>query len=256
MRIATWNVNSVRARMPRLLPWLEQRDPDVVLLQETKCLDQAFPREELEDAGYRVESFGQKTYNGVAILSKRPIEDVIRGLPDDAEDAERRVIAATVEDVMFVNVYVVNGKSVGTEAYAYKLAWMERLGAFLADYCVEGERVVVGGDFNVTFDDRDVHDPLAWDERILCSTPERNALFELCERGKLVDAMREFDPNPGIHTWWDFRTRAFDKNRGLRIDHFLMSQPAIDACRLVDVDLEARAGEKPSDHAPLLAELD
>jgi exodeoxyribonuclease-3 len=255
MRIATWNVNSVRARLERLVHWLGEQRPDVVCLQETKCLDEQFPREPLEELGYNVETFGQRTYNGVAILSRSRPDDVIRGLPDDGEDAQRRVIGATVEDVLLLNLYVVNGEAVGSAKYAFKLEWMARLADFVATRYDMAEKVVLCGDFNVTFDDRDVYDPEAWRERVLCSTPEREALARVMEPG-LADAFRRFQDEGGHYTWWDFRTRGFAGDRGLRIDHFLMSPPALAACTGVEIDRAARGGEKPSDHAPVIATLE
>lgn len=252
MRIATWNVNSVRARLPRLLPWLEERAPDVVCLQETKCVDEEFPTEAVEDLGYQVLSHGQKTYNGVAILSRDTPEDVVRGLPGDDD---RRLVGASFGDLMVLDLYVVNGKEVGSEAYEHKLAWLDRLAAFVAERYPMNEKVVLAGDFNVTFDDRDVYDADAWRERILCSTPEREALARVMAPG-LRDALRWFDQEDDVYTWWDFRTRGFERGAGLRIDHLLMSPPALAACRGVEVDLEARAGEKPSDHAPVIATLE
>lgn len=253
MRIATWNVNSIRARLDRVLPWLSERRPDVVLLQETKCQDHQFPREEVEELGYNVELFGQKTYNGVAILSKRPLDDVRRGFGVERFDGEARVIGATVDDFLLLDVYVVNGQAVGTERYAWKLAWMACLRDHVREQYPMSEKVVVAGDFNVTFDDRDVYDPEKWRERILCSTPEREALAGLLDVG-LHDALRHFTDEGGIYTWWDFRSRGFERgNRGLRIDHVLLSRPALDACTGVEVDVEARQGPRPSDHAPVLA---
>jgi len=256
MRIVTWNVNSVRARLGRLLPWLSESRPDLVCLQETKCEDDRFPREEIEELGYDVAVSGQKTYNGVAILSKRPLEDVSRGFGVPEFDGEARVIGATVGDLMVLNCYVVNGVEVGHERYGYKLRWLGALRDHLAERFPRDEKVVVCGDFNVTFDDRDVYDPERWRERILCSTPEREALGAIVGLG-LKDALREFEDGTGIFTWWDFRRRGFERgNRGLRIDHFLMSPPALAACRGVEVDLDARRGEKPSDHAPVVATLE
>ena len=254
MQIATWNVNSIRARLERVVHWLEQRSPDVVCLQETKCLDEQFPREPLEELGYHVETFGQKTYNGVAILSKHRPDDVVRGLPDDGEDAQRRVIGATIDDVMLLNLYVVNGESVGSAKYAFKLEWLARVAAFVRERYDMREKVVLCGDFNITFDDRDVHDPEAWREKVLCSTREREALAELMRPG-LHDAFRRFEEGGGHYTWWDFRTRGFQRGLGLRIDHFLMSEPALEACTQVEIDTAARGGEKPSDHAPVIATL-
>ena len=255
MRLATWNVNSIRARLPRVLAWLEDQQPDVVCLQETKVIDELFPREPIEDLGYQIAAYGQKTYNGVAILSKIGIEDVHNGLPGDDEDAEARVIAATVGDVMVVNAYVVNGKTVGSEKYAYKLEWMDRVAELVASNYPMDEKVVVTGDFNVTFDDRDIAEPDLWRNKILCSEAERAAMAKIMEPG-LSDAFRVHCEEEGQFTWWDFRTRGFQRgNRGLRIDHFLMSPPAIEACAQVMIDREARDGEKPSDHAPVIATL-
>lgn len=260
MRIATWNVNSVRARLPRVLPWLAETRPDVVCLQETKCVDEVFPREPIEELGYSVLTYGQKTYNGVAILSRHGFEGEVRGFPDDEPDADRRVLGATIGDVMVLNLYVVNGKEVGSDKYVYKLNWLERLHEFIdGHYPSKGghlvQKLVVTGDFNITFDDRDVYDPLEWRDKILCSEPERDGLAALLGLG-LHDAFRKFEQGAGHFTWWDFRSRGFSGNRGLRIDHFLMSREALDACSKVEIDLEARKGEKPSDHAPVIATLD
>jgi len=255
MRIATWNVNSVRARLERLVPWLTEQRPDVVCLQETKCVDEAFPREELEDVGYQIATFGQKTYNGVAILARQAIEDVQHGFGVEAYDGEARVISGVVGDVMVVNCYVVNGREVGHERYGYKLEWLRALRDFVRTGFPMDEKVVVCGDFNVTFDDGDVYDPKRWHERILCSTPEREALGELMAVG-LEDSLRRFHPDGGVYTWWDYRRGGFEKgDRGLRIDHLLLSPPAMAACTGVEVDREARAGKKPSDHAPVVATL-
>jgi len=254
MRISTWNVNSVRARLPRVLHWLETTRPDVVCLQETKCLDEQFPREPIEDLGYSIETFGQKTYNGVAILSRFGIDDVVRGFPDDDDDAQRRVIGATIGDVMLLDLYVVNGEAVGSPKYDFKLRWLERLRAFVAERYPMNEKVVLCGDFNITFDDRDVYDPEAWRGKVLCSEPEREALAGLCDLG-LVDAFRHFHEEPEQYTWWDFRTKGFQRGAGLRIDHFLMSPPALAACTDVEIEKAQRGGEKPSDHAPVTATL-
>jgi len=255
MRIATWNVNSVRARLPRLLAWLDDQEPDVVCLQETKCLDDVFPLSEIEDLGYHVETFGQRTYNGVAILSRTPMEECFRGFPDDEDDADRRVIGATIDGVQILNLYVVNGQEVGSEKYEYKLAWLDRLHSMMAEYYDPSEMVVVTGDFNITFDDRDVYNPERWREKILCSTPEREALGRLMDLG-FHDALRRQQVEGGIYTWFDFRTRGFERGQGLRIDHFLMSESAALRCSDVYVDLDERGQEKPSDHAPVIATLD
>jgi exodeoxyribonuclease-3 len=254
MKLATWNVNSVRARLPRLLDWLETRAPDLVCLQEIKCLDEQFPREPIEDLGYHVETYGQKTYNGVAILSKRRPLEVRRGFPGEGDGAQARLMTATIEDLVVANVYVVNGESVGSAKYAFKMEWMQRLASFARSLLDPAEKIVMAGDFNVTFDDRDVYDPQEWREKILCSSGERAALAKVMEPG-LIDAFRRFHDEGGHYTWWDFRTRGFQRNQGLRIDHLLMNERALAATRAVDVDREARGGEKPSDHAPVIAEI-
>lgn len=259
MRIATWNVNSVRARLPRVLDWLETAAPDVVCLQELKCQDGQFPAEPIEALGYQCAIYGQKTYNGVAILSKRGMEDVQRGFEGDPAPDHARVITAQVEDLLVVNLYVVNGKEVGDEKYALKLAWLDALIADLRNRygsAIEsGERVMVTGDFNITFDDRDIYDPEAWRDKILCSQAERDRLQQLCDLG-LEDALRKHHDEEGIYTWWDFRTRGFQRGNGLRIDHFLLSNAALGACSAVEVDTEERGQEKPSDHAPVIATID
>jgi exodeoxyribonuclease III len=254
MKIATWNVNSLRARLVRVLDWLEQEKPDVALLQEVKCVDEQFPRDPIEEVGYAAAMYCQKTYNGVAILSRRPIESVRLGIPGEAPDAQRRVIAAQIDDLLLVNCYVVNGEAVGSEKYAYKLEWMARFAEYVATYDLKREKVIVAGDFNVTFDDRDVYDPERWREKILCSTPEREALRKIMAPG-LVDSFRRFHEDAGHYTWWDFRTGGFARDHGLRIDHVLMSEPALAACTGVEIQKRYRGGEKPSDHAPVVATL-
>ena len=252
MRIATWNVNSARARLPRIVDWLAVENPDVVCLQEIKCVDEQFPAEPIEELGYHIETHGQKTYNGVAILSKSTPEDVVKGMPDDSDDEQSRVIAATIDGVRVLNLYVVNGKEVGDPKYDFKLAWMDRVAQYIKNDFVISDPVVVTGDFNVTFDDRDLYDPEKWRDRILCSVPEREALAKIMAPG-LHDAFRHFHEEAGHYTWWDFRTRGFQQGNGLRIDHFLMSDAALSACTDVHVDTEERGREKPSDHAPVVA---
>ena len=229
--------------MPRVLEFLERVSPDVVCLQETKALDEVFPRGILEDAGYNLAIHGQKTYNGVAILSKKPIEDVHLGLGDARFDHEARVMAATVGDLMILNLYVVNGKEVGCDKFAFKMEWLKTLRDYIDEHMPRTEKVIVTGDFNITFDARDVYDPEKWEGKIHCSDEERAALAELTDLG-LVDALRHFHDEPEIYTWWDFRTRGF-----------LVSQPLLDVAKDVHVDLDARGGEKPSDHAPVILTL-
>ncbi len=252
MKITTWNVNSLRARLTHVVDFLRAHRPDVLCLQETKVQDEQFPRELLEDEGYSIECFGQKSYNGVAILSQEPLEDVCRGLPDDPPDAERRVIGAIARDFMVLNLYVPNGQDVGTDKYRQKLDWLRRLRAFLDTRYSIAEKVVVVGDFNVTLDDRDVHDPVWWHERILCSTAERQAIRNVMAFG-LSDALRLHHEEGGIYTWWHYRAGAAFKDDGLRIDHVFVSPPAAACCTDVIVHREERTKKTPSDHVPVTA---
>jgi exodeoxyribonuclease-3 len=253
MKIASWNVNSLKVRMPHLSAWLREARPDVVGLQEIKLEEHAFPGVDLEALGYRAVVSGQKTYNGVALLARDPLHDPVRALPD-LDDPQRRVIAATVGDVRIVNLYVVNGQAVGSEKFAYKLRWLEAARAFLAAELQRYPRLVVMGDFNVAPEDRDVHDPAAWREQILCSTPEREALRGLFALG-LHDSFRLFEPGAGHFTWWDYRQGAFRRNLGLRIDLILVSDALRPHLKAVGIDREPRTLERPSDHAPVWIEL-
>lgn len=255
MKISTWNVNSLRVRMPHLLEWLATEQPDLVGLQELKCLDEQVPREQIEQAGYSIVSNGQKTYNGVAILARAPlaIEDVSRDMPG-FEDPQKRVIAATVGGVRFVNLYVVNGQAVGSEKFEYKLRWLLALKDYIAGELAAHPRLAVVGDFNIAPADEDVHDPAAWLDSVLCSKPERAAFQELLGLG-LQDTFRMFPQSPGTFTWWDYRQAGFRRNLGLRIDHVLASAPLAAECRNCLVTLAPRRLEKPSDHAPVIAEF-
>jgi exodeoxyribonuclease III len=255
MRIATWNVNSVRARLPRLLPWLVERQPDVVCLQEIKVVDEDFPRAEIEALGYRAEVFGQKTYNGVAILSRGEATDVVRGLPGDGPEADKRLLAATVGGVRVIGVYCPNGGEVGSDKYAFKLDWFARLQAFLEASVRPEAPAVLCGDINVAPGDEDVWDPARWRDQILCSEPERAAFRGLLGCG-FVDALRLRHQEGGIYTWWDYRMGAFHRGWGLRIDHVLASRGLAPRCVEVAVDRDARKGDKPSDHAPVIATFD
>ncbi|MEW6337101.1 MAG: exodeoxyribonuclease III [Acidobacteriota bacterium] len=252
MRLVTWNVNSVRARLPRLLAFLERRCPDVVCLQETKVVDADFPAAEIEAAGYRCQVFGQKTYNGVAILAREEPADVIRGLPDDPSDAQRRLIAATVGGVRVVCVYAPNGGEVDSDAYAFKLEWYRRLRAWLDAACDSGSELVLCGDLNVAPEDRDVWDPQRWRGQTLFSEPEKAALAAVTSWG-LEDALRRLHPEGGVYTWWDYRFGAFHRGWGLRIDHIFATPLFAARCTAVEVDREERKGDKPSDHAPVIA---
>jgi exodeoxyribonuclease-3 len=252
MKLTTWNVNSLRARLTHVIDFLREHEPDVLCLQETKVQDEQFPRELLEDQGYNVECFGQKTYNGVAILSRLPVEDVVRGLPDDPEDAERRVLGCIAGDLMVLNLYVPNGQQVGSDRYRDKLQWFRRLRAFLDGKYATDEKVALVGDFNVALEDRDVHDPAAWHERILCSSPERAAMRQVMAFG-LDDLLRVRRPEPGIYTWWDYQAGAAFKDEGLRIDYVLTTPPLTRLCTDVVVHKEVRRRKTPSDHAPVTA---
>lgn len=253
MKIASWNVNSLNVRLPHLVEWLKDRQPDIVGLQETKLEDAKFPDAVLAELGYRSVFAGQKTYNGVAILSRAPARDVQVGIPG-FDDGQKRVIAATVGDLRVVDLYVVNGKAVGDEKYDYKLRWLDAAHDWLAAEITRHPNLVVLGDFNIAPDDRDVHDPEAWRERILCSTPERDALGRLLSLG-LHDSFRLHHDEGGQFSWWDYRAAGFRRNLGLRIDLVLLSDALKDRCTAAGIDREPRTWERPSDHAPVIAEL-
>ena len=254
MNIATWNVNSVLARLPQVVRWLEAARPDVLCMQETKCVDEKFPAEEFSNLGYNSESFGQAAYNGVAILSRVKPEQVHRGLPGGEEDAQSRLLAATVNGIRIVNVYIPNGQAVGADKYEFKLQWLRRLRAFFDSHYKTSEPVLLCGDFNVAVDDRDVHDPQLWRGRILFSEPEKEALDRVRQWG-LVDAFRMHNEAAGQFSWWDYRAGAFRRNLGLRIDHIWVSEPLAGRCNSVVIDKEPRRWEKPSDHTPVVAEF-
>lgn len=256
MRIASWNVNSIRARLEHLRDWLRRASPDVVCMQETKVEDDKFPTEALSDAGYRVVTFGQKTYNGVAIAARYglSIDDVKKNLDGDDDESPRRLLAATVEGVRIVNVYVPNGQAVGTKPFAYKLTWFERLLLDLSTHHRPDEPLVLCGDFNVAPSDIDVHDPKKWSGQVLCHPDERKALTRLFDWG-LVDALREKHPDERIYSWWDYRAGAYRKNHGLRIDLALVTRPLLARTKDVWVDRSTRELERPSDHAPVLIEV-
>lgn len=250
MKVATWNINSVRARLDRLLDYLRTRAPDVLLLQETKATDEQFPLLEIQSLGYRAELFGQKSYNGVAILSREEASSVARNMGDGDEQA--RLIAATVRGVRVVGLYAPNGQSLGSEAYEYKLEWYARLTRWLSPWA-KGP-LLVGGDFNVAPQGIDTWDPALWEGQTLCTPSERAAFETLKGSNGLIDLLRHRHPDdPGLFTWWDYRAGAFKKNQGLRIDHLLGTAPLVARCESVRVDTKAREGKLPSDHAPLEA---
>jgi len=250
-RLATWNVNSLKVRLPHLLDWLARAKPDVVCLQETKTEDKSFPLAEIEAAGYRVIYSGQKTYNGVAILSRTALSAEARGIPDFADDL-KRVIAATVGGVRVVCLYAPNGQEPGSEKYAYKLRWYEALTTWLKKE-VDGKTAVLG-DLNIAPEPRDVHDPKRWEGKIHFSEPERAAFRALIELG-YQDAFRLFEQPEKQFTWWDYRLAAFQRGWGLRIDHILLSPALAKHCTACAIDVEPRKLERPSDHAPVLADL-
>ncbi len=251
LMVATWNINSVRMRLPRLLAWLERRKPTVVCLQEIKVVDEEFPAAPIEALGYRCLVRGQKTYNGVAILSLPPATAVVRSMPGDGADAESRLLAAAIDGVRIINIYAPNGQDVGTEKYAYKLSWYGRLRAMLNALRPE-DQVLICGDFNVAPEDRDVWDPEKWRGQILFSDPEKAVLRDIVAWG-FTDALRAHHPEGGLYTWWDYRMGAFHRGWGMRIDHILVSDPLARRCVDVQIDREERKGEKPSDHAPVIA---
>jgi len=253
MKLATWNVNSIKVRLPQLLQWLADAKPDVVCLQELKVEDSAFPREALEAAGYASAVNGQKTYNGVAILSRAALGEAVTGIPG-FEDDQKRVIAASVDDLRVICVYCPNGQAVGSDKYAYKLRWFAALRGYLAAELAAHPRLAVAGDFNVAPEDRDVHDPKAWEGQVHVSEPERAAWRALVEAG-LKDSFRLFEQPEKIFSWWDYRMMAFRRNAGLRIDHILLSEALAGECIASSVDKAPRKLERPSDHAPVLAEL-
>jgi exodeoxyribonuclease-3 len=259
MKIASWNVNSLNVRLPHLTQWLREFEPDVVALQETKLEDPRFPETELAALGYRSVFCGQKTYNGVALLSRQPFHpECITAIPG-FDDPQKRVLAATVGaasigDVRIVDLYVVNGEKVGSEKFEYKLRWLAAVREWLREELQRFPNLVVLGDFNIAPDDRDVHDPKRWREKILCSTPEREALQSLLDLG-LHDSFRLFNDEAGHHSWWDYRLAAFQRGWGLRIDLVLVSEALRARCTGAGIDRTPRGWERPSDHTPVWVEL-
>ena len=254
MRIATWNVNSLRVRMAHLGRWLAENAVDAIALQELKLADEHFPRADFESMGLQAACFGQKTYNGVAIVARRAPLDIATGIPGDA-DPQRRVISATLGPVRLVNVYVPNGQAVGSEKYTYKLAWLERLRAWLEAQLAAHEHLLVVGDFNIAPEDRDVHDPAAWEGSVHVSAPEREALAKITSLG-LEDLFRRFEQPKNAWSWWDYRMNSFRRDLGLRIDLMLASPALAARCTECTIDRGPRAWERPSDHVPVTATFD
>ena len=252
MKITTWNVNGIRARLTHIVDFLRDHEPDVLCLQETKVVDELFPCDVIEDEGYNVTFSGQKGYNGVAILAAHTIEDVVMGMPDDPPDAEKRVIAATINGFRVLNLYVVNGQEIDSVKYDFKLDWIRRLRTYLDTSFAAGDDIVVVGDFNITRDDRDIYDPDWWRDRILCSAKERDAMRNVMAFG-LDDSFRQHHDEAGIYTWWNYTGGAAAKDDGLRIDYVLSSKSAASRCTDVIVHKEERSKKSPSDHAPVTA---
>jgi exodeoxyribonuclease-3 len=253
MQIATWNVNSLKVRLPQVLDWLQNSGCDVLALQELKLDNPFFPMEAFSEIGYNCAFNGQKTYNGVAIISKHDIKDVVHDIPNYA-DIQKRVISATINGIRIICVYVVNGESVGSDKYNYKLLWLEQLYQFVKSNLLTHDKLALLGDFNIAPHDIDVYDPEAWREKVLCSTPEREKLQQLLELG-LHDSFRIFNQENGQYTWWDYRNFAFRRKLGLRIDHILISNALKAEVSNCTIDINPRKNERPSDHAPIVLHL-
>ncbi len=253
-KIATWNVNSLKVRLPHVLDWLATAKPDVLALQETKTVDENFPVEAIEAAGYRASFIGQKTYNGVAVLSRHDQQTLATAIPD-YEDEQRRVLAVNCQGVTVLNLYVPNGSEVNSSKYSYKLEWFSKLHPFVESLLQQNDKVIILGDFNIAPEDSDVHDPAEWAGSVLVSDPERAEFQKLIAAG-FKDCYRLFDQAESEFSWWDYRAAAFRRNRGLRIDHILASQSLAETCLSCCIDKDPRKLERPSDHTPVVAEFD
>jgi exodeoxyribonuclease-3 len=254
MKIVTWNVNSIRARLERVVAWLESTSPDVVCLQEIKVRDEDFPYDAIEATGYHAAVFGQPTYNGVAVLAKEEPKEIRRGFHMGDEDPQSRLIAASFGDVRVISVYVPNGSEVGSEKYEYKLGWLERLMEYLDRYEDRTKKLAVCGDYNIAFDDKDVSEPDEWRGSVLYNDEMTERLTRLLDWG-MTDTVRQMHPDGGVLSWWDYRRLAFPRNDGLRIDHILATAPLAESLQSAYVDRDERKGKKPSDHAPVVAEF-
>lgn len=254
MKIATWNVNSLKVRLEQLINWLDQHQPDVIAIQETKTEDQNFPLSQINDIGYHAIFAGQKTYNGVAILSKIPAAEIANSFPNDPNE-QKRVISATFNDVRVINIYVPNGESLTSDKYVYKLDWLEKFTTHVKQQLTHHKKLIILGDFNIAPENEDVYDPRVWQGQVLFSEPERAALKKLIALG-FADTFRLFPQDPASFTWWDYRAAAFRRNMGLRIDHILASHKMVNLCKSCKIDKAQRKLERPSDHAPVMAEFD
>jgi len=255
MKIATWNVNSINARLKHVLKWLDSSQTDVVCLQETRCVDKKFPAGLIGAAGYYAEFLGEKSYNGVAILSKYPISNVEKNMPDDDEGSPKRFIAADIEGVRIVNTYIPQGTKLWTEKFDFKLDWLKRLRRYFDENCARDSDLLLCGDFNVAPDEIDVWDAARCDGRIHFSKPERAAMNRVMEWG-FIDVYRMLNPYLREFSWWDMKTKAFSKDEGMRIDHIWTSEELAEKCRKAWIDKEPRGWERPSDHAPVVAEFE
>ncbi len=253
MKLATWNVNSLNVRLGHVVAWLKSQQPDVLCLQELKLDNERFPRADIEALGYHVVFDGQKTYNGVAIISRAPPQDVVRGIAG-FDDPQKRTIAATIDTLRIICVYIPNGQSIDSDKYQYKLAWLKALHGYLAEELSRHPALALLGDYNIAPEDRDVYDPKAWEGQVLCSEPERQALRALQALG-LKDCFRLFEQPEKSYTWWDYRMNGFKRNLGLRIDHILVSDSLAQRCKSCVIDVEPRKLERPSDHAPVFAQF-
>lgn len=254
MKLATWNVNSLNVRAPQVIDWLKTEQPDVLCLQETKIQDHKFPYDELSQIGYHAVHLGQKTYNGVAIISRYAIEDMQFDMPD-FEDEQKRVVAATIQGVRIICVYIPNGQSIGSDKYGYKLSWLNALISYIKNQLAIYPQLALLGDYNIAPEDRDVHDPSAWKDSVLVSEPERDAFKQLIQLG-LHDSFRLFEQPEKLYSWWDYRMMAFRRNMGMRIDHILISTPLVRFAKASWIDKTPRKLERPSDHTPVVLELD
>ena len=253
MKIASWNVNGIRARIDHVVAWVEDNQPDVLALQETKVVDELFPYDAFEALSYSVEAFGQKSYNGVANIIKNRSAKTSKGIRG-FDDPQTRVVSTTHEDIRVVNVYVPNGQAVGSDKFAYKLDWLDHLKKMLNDDLKKYPKMVVLGDFNIAPCDEDVHDPEKWRDKILCSDQERTMFEQILSMG-FHDSFRLFEKGAGFHSWWDYRTAAYTKELGLRIDLLLVSDELKPLCKKSYIDEKPRWLEKPSDHTPVVVEL-